>query len=426
MHILFLSDNFPPENNAPAGRTFEHAREWVRAGHQVTVITCAPNFPKGTLFPGYRNRLWQEERMDGIRVVRVWTFIARNEGFARRTLDYLSFMASAVLAAPFIRQVDVVVGTSPQFFTACAAWLAAFLKRIPFVFELRDLWPASIQAVGAMPAGRLLRSLERLELFLYRRAALIVAVTHAFRDNLAARGIERAKIAVVTNGADLSLFRPQESDPRRLAELELSGRFVSGYIGTHGLAHALETVIDAAKLLEAEEPGQHAILMLGDGARRHALQQKALDEGVSSVLFLDAVPKSDVPGCWALLDLAIIHLKRDPAFREVIPSKLFEAMAMGVPVVLGLEGEAAEIVEHHEIGSVIEPQNARAMASAIKELASDPQRRAEMRANAGRASLGYERKRLALNMLEVLADAVARHQPRRRPSPARRPWWARS
>jgi len=148
MHILFLSDNFPPEVNAPASRTFEHCREWVKAGHQVTVISCVPNFPKGRVYAGYRNRLWQTEIIEGIRLLRVWSYITANEGFVKRILDYQSFMVAATLAGLLVRRVDVVVGTSPQFFTVCAAWVLSVFKRIPFVFELRDLWPESIKAVG--------------------------------------------------------------------------------------------------------------------------------------------------------------------------------------------------------------------------------------------------------------------------------------
>ena len=163
MHILFLTDNFPPETNAPASRTFEHCREWVKAGHQVTIITCAPNFPKGKVFDGYRNRLWQSEQMEGIRVIRVWSYITKNEGFLKRILDYISFMVSAIIAALFVRKPDIVIGTSPQFFTACAAYVVGAYKRIPFVFELRDLWPESIKAVGAMRSGRVLSMLEAIE-----------------------------------------------------------------------------------------------------------------------------------------------------------------------------------------------------------------------------------------------------------------------
>src|SRR5665213_446138 len=171
LRILFLTDNFPPEVNAPANRTFENCREWVRAGNRVTVVTCAPNFPKGRVFDGYRNRLWQTEEMDGIRVVRVWSYVTANEGFLRRTLDYASFMVMAIIVAPWLRKADIVVATSPQFFTACAGYAVGLLKRAPFVFELRDLWPESIRAVGAMRQSTVLDMLERIELFLYRKSA---------------------------------------------------------------------------------------------------------------------------------------------------------------------------------------------------------------------------------------------------------------
>ncbi len=208
MHILFLSDNFPPEVNAPASRTFEHCREWVAAGHKVTVITCAPNFPKGVVFEGFRNRLWQKSEVDGITVIRVWSYITKNEGFAKRILDYVSYMFTAFWASLFVRRVDVIVGTSPQFFTACAAYAASVFKRRPWVFELRDIWPESIRAVGAAKDSMLLDWLEKLELFLYRRADAVISVTHAFKRNLITRGIDGAKIAVVTNGVDTTRFQP--------------------------------------------------------------------------------------------------------------------------------------------------------------------------------------------------------------------------
>ncbi|MCA9206239.1 MAG: glycosyltransferase family 4 protein, partial [Planctomycetales bacterium] len=232
MHILFLTDNFPPEVNAPASRTFEHCREWVRVGHRVTVITGAPNFPKGKVFTGYRNRLWQRETMEGIQVVRVWTYITANEGFAKRTLDYLSFMVTGFLAGLIQRRPDVIVGTSPQFFTNCAAWMLSVFRWRPFVFELRDLWPESIKTVGAMKDSALLRLLERLELFLYRRAAVVVAVTESFRHNLVSRGVDPNKIAVVLNGVDLSRFHPLARDLELAERFGLAGKFVLGYIGT--------------------------------------------------------------------------------------------------------------------------------------------------------------------------------------------------
>jgi len=204
----------PSTYHAPANRTFEHCREWVKAGHRVTVITCVPNFPKGKVFDGYKNRPWQTETMEGIRVVRVWSYLAANRGKIRRTLDYLSYMVSAILAAPFVKRPDLVVATSPQFFTAVAGYVVGATRRIPFVFELRDLWPISIKAVGAVKDGSYsIHLLGKLEMFLYRKAARIVSVTNSFATVLIDRGIDGGKIDVVTNGVDLSRFKPQPKDP---------------------------------------------------------------------------------------------------------------------------------------------------------------------------------------------------------------------
>ena len=403
MHILFLSDNFPPEVNAPASRTFEHCREWVRAGHQVTVITCAPNFPKGQVFAGYRNRFWQSEELAGIRVIRVWSYITANEGFFKRILDYQSFMVSATLAALFVRRVDVVLGTSPQFFTVCAAYVVARLKRLPWVFELRDIWPESIKAVGAMKDSAAIRLLERLELFLYRQATRIVTVTHSFKQTLMRRGIGGEKIKVVTNGVDLSQFAPQTKDAQLLESLGLTGKFVAGYIGTHGMAHALETLLDAALILQQmPEANNVQIVLLGHGARKADLVGKANAMGLRNVLFLDSVPKDQVARYWSLLDVSVIHLRKSELFTTVIPSKLFEGMGMGIPVLHGVAGESAEIVHKEAVGEVFESESATQMVAGLLRLRDDPARYRALRKNGLDAAQRYDRKALALSMLDIL------------------------
>lgn len=412
MHILFLSDNFPPEVNAPASRTYEHCREWVRAGHKVTVVTCAPNFPTGKVFAGYRNRLYQGDAVEGIRVIRVWSYITANEGFLRRTLDYVSYMASAIAIAPFVRDVDVVVATSPQFFTACAGWFIGAVKRRPFVFELRDLWPESIRAVGAMRDGAVLRALERLELFLYRRAAAIVTVTHSFRTRLIALGIDGAKIAVVTNGADLARFGPRDKDPVLVEALGLGGKLVAGYIGTHGMAHALETLLEAAAIIERDPRGADLrLLFLGDGAAKAALRRQAQAMGLRNVVFVDSVPKSEVTRYWSLLDLSIIHLKRTELFTTVIPSKLFECMAMGIPILHGVEGESAAIVEAERVGLTFRPEDSRDLADKLLRLAGDAEARQSFALRSVEAARRYDRAYLAASMLGVLQQLAHRRAP---------------
>ena len=403
MHILFLTDNFPPEVNAPASRTFEHCSEWVRAGHQVTVITGTPNFPKGKVFDGYRNRLWQTETMSGIRVIRVWTYITANEGFAKRTLDYLSYMVAGFLASLFVRRVDVVVGTSPQFFTVCAAYMAGLLKRVPWIFELRDIWPESIRVVGAMKQSKLLDLLEKVELFLYRNSTAIVSVTHAFRASLIRRGVSEDKIHVVTNGVDVGRFSPREKDAELLEQHGLQGRFVAGYIGTHGLAHALDTVLDTAKALKKAPDGDRfRIILLGDGAQKAALRQRAQNEGIDNVIFVDSVSKDEVVRYWSLLDVSIIHLKKDELFTTVIPSKLFECMGMAIPVLHGVPGESAGIVEREDVGLLFEPENPEALVDGLRRLGDDPALLARFRANGPVGAERYDRSTLAAEMLEML------------------------
>ncbi|MFN4228315.1 glycosyltransferase family 4 protein [Parvibaculum sp.] len=409
MHILFLSDNFPPEVNAPASRTFEHCCEWVKAGHQVTVITCAPNFPKGEVFGGYRNRLWQAEEMSGIRVIRVWTYITANEGFLKRILDYISFMLSAFFAALFVRRVDIIVGTSPQFFTAVAAFMTSLLKRRPWIFELRDIWPESIRTVGAMRSSRVFDLLEKLELFLYRRADAIVAVTHAFRDNLIVRGIDGGKIFVVTNGVDTSRFAPREKDPELVAKLGLQGKFVAGYIGTHGMAHALETILDAAGKIRTETGGERfRFLFLGDGSNKATLVARAAEDGLDNVIFVDTVPKDEVVRYWSLLDASIIHLRRSPLFETVIPSKLFECMGMGIPVLHGVRGESAMIATREQVGLTFEPENADDLCRVLNFLVSEPEVLQKLRDNGPLAAVKYDRLVLAQNMRTIIQGVVSK------------------
>ena len=403
MHILFLTDNFPPEVNAPASRTFEHCREWVKAGHRVTVITCAPNFPNGHVFDGYRNHLWESEEMAGIRVIRVWSYITANEGSVKRILDYQSFMVTATLATLFVRGVDVIIGTSPQFFTVCAAYVVSRLKRIPFVFELRDLWPASIKAVDALQDSIALRALERLELFLYRKATRIVSVTHSIKKNLVARGIDGDKITVISNGLDMSRFKPMPKDPDLVNELGLKGKFVAGYVGTHGLAHHLETLLNAAEMVRGLPNGAvfHFIL-LGDGARKKALKEEAARRGLDNITFIDSVHKNQVTRYWSVLDVSIIHLKKRELFSTVVPSKLFECMGMGLPVLHGVAGESADIVRDDGVGIVFESENATELVENLRFLQQDYSSYEGYRANCREAAKKYDRTVLAQKMLEML------------------------
>lgn len=403
MRIIFLSDNFPPEGNAPATRLYEHAVRWVSCGHEVTVITCAPNFPEGKLFEGYRNAWYHVEVVDGIRVVRVKSYISANEGFLKRTLDYMSFMVTGFFAGLLQKRPDVIVGTSPQFFCAMGAWALAAVRRKPFVFELRDLWPASIVAVGAMNESYAIRLLEKTERFLYRRARTIISVTQAFRDDLIRRGIQQEKIHVVRNGVDTNRYFSLPRDVALENKYGLNGKFVVGYLGTHGLAHGLDKVLLTAELLQSRN--DIVFLFAGGGAARAELEKSIIQKHLENVVLIPRQPKQVMPRLWSLCDVALIPLRNNPVFSTVIPSKLFEAMAMGVPVIASLpEGETTDIVKKTGVGEVAPPEDPQALAGVIERLRDDPQKMANFRTACLEAAPGFSRVNRADQMLEILKE----------------------
>ena len=366
MKLLFLSDNFPPEVNAPANRTYEHCKEWVKSGVDVTVITCAPNFPKGSVYPGYKNLLYQKEMMDGIIVIRVWSYITANEGFVKRILDYFSFAATSFFAGLFVR-TDLIIATSPQFFTAVSGSLLSFFKRKKWVFEVRDLWPESIIAVGAMRRNKAIRFFERIEKRLYKSADHIVVVTDTFKKKIMARGIAGKKISVFKNGANLDLFKPQPKNSPLQQKLDLTGKFVFAYIGTHGMAHGLDFILNSIKPLEETHP-ELTFLLIGDGAEKKNLLQQAKKLDLKNVIFVDSVGKEEVVNYLSLMDVALVNLKKSDTFMTVIPSKIFEAAAMEKPILLGLEGETKRIIETYNAGVCFRPEDQESFYEAVKAI----------------------------------------------------------
>lgn len=406
MRILFLSDNFPPETNASATRVYERAVFWAKWGHEVTVITSWPNFPQGRLHAGYENRWYAVEEIDGVRVVRVKTFIAANKGTLLRMIDFLSFMFTAFAAGLVQPRPDVIAATSPQFFAAVAGWFLGLIRRLPFVFELGDIWPASIIGVGAMRKNIGLVLMEQIELFLYRRSACVVALTQAFKRNLTERGIAADKIIVVRNGVDVSRYRPQPRDAELAAQWGVAGKFVVGYVGTHGMAHNLMNVIEAAELLRHRD--DIALMLVGDGAERERLLAEVARRGLGNLVMIGPQPKRMMPKVWSLCDVALVHLKDSPVFAEVIPSKIFEAMGMGKPVLLVSPcGEAQEIVEQDGAGLWVAAGQPAALSEAIVRLHDESGLRNELARASLAAAPRHARQTQAVEMLQALEVAAA-------------------
>lgn len=372
MRILFLCQYFPPEMGAPSARTFEHARQWVRDGHEVTILTGFPHHPTGVIPPEYRGKIRQTEENEGIRVWRTWLWATRNERFVRRTISYVSFMLSAI-ATGLLRRADydIVVATSPQFFTAIAGYVVARVKRKRFVLEIRDLWPEAIVSVGLLsPDSRVAHILERVELFLYSAADCIICVAEGARDDIIRRGVPPEKVFTVRNGADLSHFSPGPRENEVRQRFDLGDKFVVTYVGTHGMSQGLEVALHAADLLR-DRSDVH-FLLVGEGAEKPKLLAEAEKLGLANLTFVDPQPKSMMPLFLCAGDACLVPLRRRKLFEGTIPSKIFEAMASGRPVILGVEGEAAKIITDAKSGIPIEPESPAALVAAIEQLASDP------------------------------------------------------
>jgi len=402
MRVLFITDNFPPEVNAPATRTFEHCKEWVKKGDEVTVITCFPNFPKGKVYQGYTNKLFQKEVMEGIKVIRVWSYISANEGFLKRVLDFLSFAFMAFWAGIF-KKTDIIIGTSPQFFTTWTAEALSFLKRKPWVFELRDLWPESIRAVGAISGNsKIFKTLEKIELRLYKRSSRIISVTNSFKQNLISRGVNSEKIHVVLNGSNLERFSKRNRHVGWEEKLGLKNKFIVGYVGTHGMAHKLDFIINS---WPKERDDLHLILM-GDGAEKIKLKELAKRLDIMNITFLDSMSKNEVPDILSLMDVSLVPLKKSDLFKTVIPSKIFENAAMQTPILLGVEGESADIINEYGAGLCFEPENKTSFIKNLTALKDNPEVYSRCEIGCLKLAKAFDRKKMAEDMRKHLLDIL--------------------
>ena len=396
MKILFLTDNFPPEVNAPATRTYEHCREWVKAGNEVTVITCFPNYPTGKVYEGYKNSLRKTEWMEGIKVIRVWSYMTANKGFAKRILDYISFSVTSFFAGLF-ESCDIILATSPQFFTALSGRTLHYFNRKPWIMEVRDLWPDSIKAVGAMKENFVLNYFSKEEKWCYKSAEKIIVVTRSFKEEIIKKGIPAEKIHIVKNGSNMELFRPREKSQELLEKYGLTGKKVLGYIGTLGMAHKIDFLIDCIK-----DSDEYALIILGNGAEKESIEEKIKREKISNVILINAVPKEEVADYIALQDAALINLRKSDLFKTVIPSKIFETSAMHIPILLGVDGEAREMVEEFGAGLYYEPENMEDFKRKLVQLFSSRELYESCQNGGECLAQAHDRKRLASEMLEII------------------------
>ena len=408
LRIVLLTHYFPPEVGAPQARLSELAKRAVDAGHSVMVVTPFPHYPTGVIPAEYRGRFRMEETLDGIRVIRTWVYATPNRGFLRRILNHLSFALSSLSALRRVGRADVIFVESPPLFTGLAVLVYSRVKRAPYIFNVSDIWPQSAIELGALRSRLAIKLAEMLERHLYSRAARVSVVTPGMLERLAARGVPRGKLFLLTNGVDTDVFRPGPPNTDLVRSLGLGERKVFLYAGTHGMAQGLNTVLEAAKQTKNPEV---LYVFAGEGAEKEALMKKVQAEGIGNVRFLPNQLKAVMPDLVNLAYASIIPLRRLELFKSALPSKMFESMATAKPIVASLWGEAAELIESARCGLVVAPEDASALRDAVEKLAEDPSLARELGDN-GRQYVAahFDRRVIAARFIELLSETAGKNR----------------
>jgi len=409
MRVLYLSQYFPPEVGATQARAFEMATGLIREGHRVTMLTEVPNHPEGIIRPAYQKCCWQRENLEGIDVIRVWVKTAPVKTMFTRMAFYLTYMINAVLAGLFLARdrYDVIYATSPPLFVGGAGLILSVLRRIPFVFEVRDLWPESAVALGELANPHFVRYATWLEEACYRHARRIVVVTKGSRQHLIERGIDPDKLTLIPNGANTDMFRHKADKGLELRRsLELGDSFLVLYAGIHGIAQDLETVLHAAKQL-VDTPGIH-FLFVGEGPCKAELAALKKKLALSNVTMLPSYPREKMPDFFSAADAALAPMRRVDLFKGVMPCKMFDAWACGCPVILGIDGEARQVMDQARAGVFVEPESVAALVAAIRSLSDQPEQCRVLGANGRRFVEQFYSRKAQARELNTCLTALCR------------------
>jgi colanic acid biosynthesis glycosyl transferase WcaI len=405
--LLFFTQYYPPEVGATQTRMHHFARRLVERGHDVTVVTELPNHPRGIVFDGYRGRPVRETVEDGVRVIRVWVYATPRKSALRRLFFYGTYMFDAIAAGLVLARgrYDAVFSTSPPLPVAVAGYVVARLRRRPFVMDVRDIWPAVGVALGELRSRRLIRTAERVERLLYRRAAAITCVTRTFVEDAVRKGADPARVYFLPNGTVPELFSPDRDGTAIRERFGLGGKFVIGFCGNHGVAQGLPEVLEAARLLR-DSAAVH-FLFVGEGPVKAELQRLQALHGLTNVTLLPEVPIAEIAAYINAADVMLVPLKADPIFAGFIPSKMFDFLACAKPVVLAVDGEARAILEASGGGVYVEPGRPEVLAETVRSLAAEPDRLAEM-GRRGRAYVleHYLRDTQVVRLEQILRSAA--------------------
>lgn len=396
MHILLIHQAFATLDEPGGTRHHELARGLVGRGHQVTVIASPVSYLTGGI-TGQAQAASSTEV--GITIVRTYATRSIHRSFIHRMIGFFSFMLSSFWAGLHIRNVDLVWGTSPPIFQGLTALILARLKGVPFLFEVRDLWPAFAVQVGVLRNPFLIRMSEWLERFLYRHADQMMVNSPGFLEHVEVRGARH--VSLIPNGADPRMFDPLAEGRAFRQAHQLEGQFIALYAGAHGMSNDLGVVLEAAQLLR-DTPGI-GFVMLGDGKEKPALERQAKELALPNLHFISSIPKNEMPDALAAADACIAILKPIPLYATVYPNKVFDYMAAGRPVLLAIDGVARQVVEQAQAGIFCLPGDPANLAQAVRELAADPVHARQMGANGRRyIEEHFDRVKLADQLVDLI------------------------
>jgi glycosyltransferase involved in cell wall biosynthesis len=408
MKITVICHYFYPEIGAPSARLFEMAKSWVAIGHEVSVVTCFPNHPTGIIPPEYSGKFFMMETVEGIKIYRNYVYATPNEGFIKKTLGHISFVFSSIFQSMFrIEKPDIFIVSSPTLFSVISGYLFSIFRRTPFIFEVRDLWPDAIVKLGILKNKWAVRILEGLEMFLYHRSKKVVVVTEAFKAQIAKRGIQESKIDIVTNGVDMEVFNKNalRKETALREEFGWGNKRILLYVGAHGISQGLSTLIQVAKKIE--DVNDVMVVFVGEGAEKKKLQSMSDELGLRNIQFIPSQPKERIPDFYAEAELSFVPLRNLPMFDAYIPSKMFEILGSGCPIVASLSGEAAEILRHSDGAIVVEPENVNEIVGAALSILDNPVLREDLSENGYRfVKEYYSREALALKYLSIIKNLI--------------------
>ncbi|WP_142412973.1 glycosyltransferase family 4 protein [Hathewaya massiliensis] len=404
MKILFLTQYCPPEVGAPQNRIFEFAKQLKKFGHEITILTAMPNYPKGEIFEEYRGKKLVKEEIDGIKIVRTSIYATKEKSFTKRLKNYLSFTFSSVFTGlKHIEEQDVVITESPPLFLGWSGYVIAKRKKAKFVFNVSDLWPESAVKLGVLNNKLLIKASTWLEEFSYRKAAAVTGQTKGIVDNIVSRGFDKNKVHLITNGVDTEFFKKENRDEKLREEWGIKDKFAVCYAGIHGLAQGLEVIIDAAELLKEEKDIQ--FVFIGDGPEKSKLMDMVKEKELNNVSFQPVQLKPNMPRIIASMDATVVPLKKLDLFKGALPSKMFEALSSELPIVLAVEGEAEKLINDARAGITVEPENAKEIADAVLKLHKNKDLKEELGQNGRKYVIeNYSRESITRKLEKILKE----------------------